>query len=173
MSTPEPSGRFGRWAIRIQSGAFKIVYREDRLNYVADALLRAPLPDVETPIDDYVESKEVTKYWPEWDGNESCLKRIKAHSSYLCNCDVQFRHPNDPVVSTSAKPIVSLGEGEGGIDSNDRPVTTLYSALTDLLDEMSKEKKTLALPRTSLRKQNVFYWIPACVIMQKEETNIR
>uniref|UniRef100_T1ILY1 Reverse transcriptase RNase H-like domain-containing protein n=1 Tax=Strigamia maritima TaxID=126957 RepID=T1ILY1_STRMM len=61
MSTPEPSGRFGRWAIRIQSGAFKIVYRQGRLNCVPDALSRAPLPDEKMPIDDYVESKEVTK----------------------------------------------------------------------------------------------------------------
>uniref|UniRef100_T1IZB8 RNA-directed DNA polymerase n=1 Tax=Strigamia maritima TaxID=126957 RepID=T1IZB8_STRMM len=113
------------------------------LNCVADALSRASLPDEETPIDDYVESKEVTKYCPEWDSNKSCLKRIKAHSSYLCNCDVQFRHPDDPVVSASAKPIVSSGEGEGSIDSNDKPVATLYSALTDLLDEVPPTRKEI------------------------------
>uniref|UniRef100_T1JNB1 RNA-directed DNA polymerase n=1 Tax=Strigamia maritima TaxID=126957 RepID=T1JNB1_STRMM len=47
MSTPEPSGRFGRWAVKIQCGAFKILYRQGSQNKVADALSRAPLPVTE------------------------------------------------------------------------------------------------------------------------------
>uniref|UniRef100_T1IJP0 Reverse transcriptase RNase H-like domain-containing protein n=1 Tax=Strigamia maritima TaxID=126957 RepID=T1IJP0_STRMM len=77
MSTPEPSGRFGRWAIKIQCGAFKIIYQKGRLNQVADALSRAPLSAEDTPADDHVEEKEVTQYWPNWDGNKSPLSPIE------------------------------------------------------------------------------------------------
>uniref|UniRef100_T1IIL8 Retropepsins domain-containing protein n=1 Tax=Strigamia maritima TaxID=126957 RepID=T1IIL8_STRMM len=112
MSMPEPSGRFGRWDIRIQSGAFKIIYRQGRLNCVSDALSRAPLPTEDIPADNYLETKEPTRYWPDWNGNE-------------------------PVDSPSKEEIKSTelsGEGEG--DTDEEQKVTLYSALTDLLNEV-------------------------------------
>uniref|UniRef100_T1J2D6 Reverse transcriptase/retrotransposon-derived protein RNase H-like domain-containing protein n=1 Tax=Strigamia maritima TaxID=126957 RepID=T1J2D6_STRMM len=99
MSTPEPSERFGWWAIRIQSEAFKIIYRQSRLNCVADALSRASLATEDIPADDYLETKEPTRYWSDWNGNEP----------------VKFYHPDDPVDSSSKEEIKSTelsGEGE-------------------------------------------------------------
>uniref|UniRef100_T1ILE2 Reverse transcriptase RNase H-like domain-containing protein n=1 Tax=Strigamia maritima TaxID=126957 RepID=T1ILE2_STRMM len=110
MSTPEPSERFGRWAIRIQSGAFKIIYRQGRLNCVADVLSRAPLPTEDIPADDYLEMKEPT---------------------------LRFYHPDDPVDSPSKEEIKSTElseEGEGDTDEGQK--VTLYSTLTDLLNEV-------------------------------------
>uniref|UniRef100_T1IHP3 Reverse transcriptase RNase H-like domain-containing protein n=1 Tax=Strigamia maritima TaxID=126957 RepID=T1IHP3_STRMM len=124
-------------AIRIQSGAFKIVYRQGRLNCVADALSRAPLPTEDIPTDDYLETKELTRFWPDWNGNEPGLKLIKPRSEYFCNCEVKFYHPDDPVDSPSKEEIKSTelsGEGEGDTDEGQK--VTLYSALTDLLNEV-------------------------------------
>uniref|UniRef100_T1ILU2 Reverse transcriptase RNase H-like domain-containing protein n=1 Tax=Strigamia maritima TaxID=126957 RepID=T1ILU2_STRMM len=123
MSTPEPSGRFGRWAIRIQSGAFKIIYHQGRLNWVADALSRAALLTVDIPADDYLETKEPTRYWPDWKGNEPGLKLIKSKSEYFCNCEVKFYHPDDPVDSPSKEEIKSTElseEGEGDTDEGQK-----------------------------------------------------
>uniref|UniRef100_T1JIZ2 Uncharacterized protein n=1 Tax=Strigamia maritima TaxID=126957 RepID=T1JIZ2_STRMM len=92
MSTPEPSGRFGRWAIKIQCGAFKIIYR--KVNQVADALSRAPLSAEDIPADDHVKEKEVTQYWPNWDGNKSSLlpiDKIGKDNIHLCKCEVKLR----------------------------------------------------------------------------------
>uniref|UniRef100_T1JLV2 Reverse transcriptase RNase H-like domain-containing protein n=1 Tax=Strigamia maritima TaxID=126957 RepID=T1JLV2_STRMM len=102
MSTSEPSGRFGRWAIRIQSGAFKIIYRQGRLNCVADVLSRAPLPNEDIPADDYLETKEPTRYWPDWNGNE----------------------PVDLSSKEEIKSTELAGEGEGDTDEGQK--VTLY-----------------------------------------------
>uniref|UniRef100_T1J161 RNA-directed DNA polymerase n=1 Tax=Strigamia maritima TaxID=126957 RepID=T1J161_STRMM len=48
-----------------------------RLNCVADALSRVPLPTEDIPADDYLETKEPTRYWPDWNGNEPGLKLVK------------------------------------------------------------------------------------------------
>uniref|UniRef100_T1J143 RNA-directed DNA polymerase n=1 Tax=Strigamia maritima TaxID=126957 RepID=T1J143_STRMM len=41
-----------------------------RLNCIADALSCAPLSTEEILADDYLETKEPTHYWPDWNGNE-------------------------------------------------------------------------------------------------------
>uniref|UniRef100_T1J180 RNA-directed DNA polymerase n=1 Tax=Strigamia maritima TaxID=126957 RepID=T1J180_STRMM len=115
MSTPEPSGRFG-------SGLYESRVRR-RLNWVADAFSRAPLPTEEIPADDYLEMKEPTRYWPDWNGNELSLKLIKSK--------------NDPVDLSSKEEIKSTElSGEGEDDTDEGQKVTLYSALTDLLNEV-------------------------------------
>uniref|UniRef100_T1IZ04 RNA-directed DNA polymerase n=1 Tax=Strigamia maritima TaxID=126957 RepID=T1IZ04_STRMM len=90
---------------------------QGRLNCVADALSRAPLPTEDIPANDYLETKEPTRYWPDW--------------------NVKFYHPDDPVDSPSKEEIKSTelsGEGEGDTDEGQK--VTLYSALTDLSNEV-------------------------------------
>uniref|UniRef100_T1IR45 Reverse transcriptase RNase H-like domain-containing protein n=1 Tax=Strigamia maritima TaxID=126957 RepID=T1IR45_STRMM len=95
MSTPEPSGRF-------------------------DALSRAPLPTEDIPADDYLETKEPTRYWPDWNGNELGLKLIK------------------PEIDSPSKEGIKSTElsGERESDTDEGQKVTLYSALTDLLNEV-------------------------------------
>uniref|UniRef100_T1ITZ8 Reverse transcriptase/retrotransposon-derived protein RNase H-like domain-containing protein n=1 Tax=Strigamia maritima TaxID=126957 RepID=T1ITZ8_STRMM len=131
MSTPEPSGRFGRWAIKIQCGAFKIIYRKGRLNQVADALSRAPLSAEDIPADDHVEEKEVTQYWPNWDGNKSSLlpiHKIGEDNIHLCKCKVKLRDAEICVKfskTSSENSEEFLEEGEEEIEQDQ----TLYSVL--------------------------------------------
>lgn len=80
MTTPQPSGRFGRWAIRLQSGPFKINYRAGKFNKVADALSRAPINEL-LP-EDHVEIEEVPQFWI-----KDKEKQIEKHSeNNVLNC---------------------------------------------------------------------------------------
>uniref|UniRef100_T1IKP0 Reverse transcriptase RNase H-like domain-containing protein n=1 Tax=Strigamia maritima TaxID=126957 RepID=T1IKP0_STRMM len=126
MSTPEPSGRFGCWAVKIQCGAFKILYRQGIQNKIADALSRAQLPVTEIPITDHVEETEVTQFWPDWSGNPSNpVQKISEKSEYFCNVGVKF------CPDKSCKDL-SKQEGGGEVDEPE----TLHSALTEILNDI-------------------------------------
>lgn len=47
MKLPEPSGRLGRWVLKLQQFDFEIQYRKGALNKVADALSRHPVTEIE------------------------------------------------------------------------------------------------------------------------------
>uniref|UniRef100_T1IKZ6 RNA-directed DNA polymerase n=1 Tax=Strigamia maritima TaxID=126957 RepID=T1IKZ6_STRMM len=134
MSTPEPSGRFGRWAVKIQCGAFKILYRQGSQNKVTDALSRAllllvlpvTLPVTEIPITDHVEETEITQFWPDWSGHlPNPIRKISEKSEYFCNVGVKF-------CSDKSYEDVSKQEGGGEVDEPE----TLHSALTEIVNDI-------------------------------------
>uniref|UniRef100_T1IH97 RNA-directed DNA polymerase n=1 Tax=Strigamia maritima TaxID=126957 RepID=T1IH97_STRMM len=128
------------------------------LNQVADALSRAPLSAEDTPADDHVEEKEVTQYWPNWDGNKSPLspiEKIGKDNIHLCKCEVKLCSAEICVKFSSNSDTSSenseefLEEGEEEIEQDQ----TLYSALTELLNEIPQRNGFKAVvPRSLIRR---------------------